>query len=210
MSTEIIRLPRPTKIELIRLRRRLALTRRIHRILRDRLTFLMQEFYIALRKAYETRKKLNQLLSEIYKVYSSALAIYGPNILREEAQTITGNITIIAGTRNVMGVITPSIEILDIPQHTDALPLEVLEIQLKRRELIETIAMLSEYEKELIELGKEINRIRRIVIMLEKVLIPRLLNTIRYLMMKFDEIEREEKIRSIKIKTLILQRYERA
>lgn len=209
MSVEIIRIPRPTKIELIRLRRRLTLTRRIHRILRDRLTFLMQEFYIAFRKAYETRKKLNSLLSELHRVYSNALAIYGPNILREEAQTITGDVTVIAGTRNVLGVITPSIEILEIPQHTEALPIEVLEIQLKRKELMETIAMLAEYEKELIELGKEINRIRRIVIMLEKVLIPRLLNTIRYLMMKFDEMEREEKIRSIKIKTLILQRLER-
>lgn len=209
MSTEIVRLPRPTKIELIRLRRRLTLTRRIHRILRDRLTFLMQEFYIALRKSYEARQKLNLLLNDIYKVYSNSLALYGPELLLEEAKTITGRISVIAGTRNVMGVLVPSIEISEIPTHTPALPLEVADIQLKRREFVETIISLAEYEKELIELGKEIGRVKRIVMMLEKVLIPRLINTIRYLMMKFDEMEREEKIRSIKVKALILQRFER-
>ncbi|HDD26842.1 MAG TPA: V-type ATP synthase subunit D, partial [Acidilobales archaeon] len=37
---------RPTKIELIRLRRRLKLARRLHKMLRDRLTILVQEYLI--------------------------------------------------------------------------------------------------------------------------------------------------------------------
>lgn len=206
MSTETIRLPRPTKIELIRLRRRLALTRRIHRILRDRLTFLMQEFYIVLRKTYEVRRRLNALLSEIYSSYSNAAAIYGLGVLNEGARSIPGKISVIAGTRNVMGVVAPSIEVVEVPSHTSALPLEVSDIQLKRREFIEAVVALAEYEKELVLLGAEIRRVKRVVIMLEKVLIPRLLNTIRYLLVKFDEMEREERVRSMKIKALLLQR----
>ncbi|MEM2220963.1 MAG: V-type ATP synthase subunit D, partial [Ignisphaera sp.] len=115
-------------------------------------------------------------------------------------------ISIIAGVRNVMGVPAPMIELAMVPESSSILPIEVSTIQNKRREVLETITRLAEYEKELLNLGKEIARVRRIVTMLEKVLIPRILKTIMYLTMKFDEMEREEKVRSLKIKTLLLQK----
>ncbi|MEM0026549.1 MAG: V-type ATP synthase subunit D [Ignisphaera sp.] len=208
MSSEIIRLPRPTKIELIRLRRRLALSRRIHRILRDRLTFLMQEFYTVYRKAYESRRRLHEMLNEIYNSYSYAVAIHGLETLNMGANTISETVEVVAGTRNVMGVVAPSMELSSIPMHSPVLPIEVADIQVKRKEFLEMLVSVAEYEKELIELAMEISRVKRIVMMLEKVLIPRLITTIRYLMMKFDEMEREEKIRSLKVKSLLLQRFE--
>jgi V/A-type H+-transporting ATPase subunit D len=54
-----------------------------------------------------------------------------------------------------------------------------------------------------VNVGAEIRRLRRIVNMLEKVYIPRLEKTIKYLTMKFDELSREEVIRAIKIKRKI-------
>lgn len=206
MSSEIIRLPRPTKIELIRLRRRLSIARRLHRILRDRLTFLLQEFYVVLRKAYDTRSKLNNLLYEIYHYYYLAVSIYGLDHLDITSSATAKGVDIIAGVRNVMGVPAPMTELATVPESSAILPIEVSMIQNRRREILETIVRLAEYEKELLNLGREIARIRRIVTMLEKVLIPRILRTIMYLTMKFDEMEREEKVRSLKIKTLLTQR----
>jgi len=206
MSSEIIRLPRPTKIELIRLRRRLSIARRLHRILRDRLTFLLQEFYVVLKKAYDTRSKLNRLLSETYYYYYTAVSIHGLEHLNITSSTTAKGVYIITGTRNVMGVPAPMIELTTIPMNSAILPIEVSIIQNKRKEILETLIRLAEYEKELINLGREISRIRRIVTMLEKVLIPRILKTIMYLTMKFDEMEREEKVRSLKIKVLLAQR----
>ncbi|MCS7112185.1 MAG: V-type ATP synthase subunit D [Ignisphaera sp.] len=206
MSTEILRLPRPTKIELIRLRRRLAIARRLHRILRDRLTFLLQEFYVVLKKAYDTRAKLSKLLQEAYYYYYVALSLHGINYLDVTSLATAKGVGIIAGVRNVMGVPAPMIELSEVPESSAILPIEVSIIQNKRREILETLIRLAEYEKELLNLGREIARIRRIVTMLEKVLIPRILRTIMYLTMKFDEIEREEKVRSLKIKALLTQR----
>uniref|UniRef100_A0A7C5XKK6 V-type ATP synthase subunit D n=1 Tax=Ignisphaera aggregans TaxID=334771 RepID=A0A7C5XKK6_9CREN len=206
MSSEIIRLPRPTKIELIRLRRRLSIARRLHRILRDRLTFLLQEFYVVLKKTYDTRSRLNKLLAEVYYYYYTAVSIHGLEHLNITSSTTAKGIYIIAGTRNVMGVPAPMIELTTIPDNSAILPIEVSIIQNKRKEILETLIRLAEYEKELINLGREISRIRRIVTMLEKVLIPRILKTIMYLTMKFDEMEREEKVRSLKIKVLLAQR----
>jgi Archaeal/vacuolar-type H+-ATPase subunit D len=132
--------------------------------------------------------------------------LHGLDVLNEGARSISETVKVIAGTRNVMGVATPVLEILKAPGSTLALPIEVCELQAKRRELLETFVAIAEYEKELIRLGVEIARVKRIVTMLEKILIPRLLNTIRYLMMKFDEMEREDKVRSMKIKALLAQR----
>ena len=206
MSSEILRLPRPTKIELIRLRRRLSIARRLHRILRDRLTFLLQEFYVVLRKAYDTRSRLNNLLYEIYHYYYLATSIHGLDHLDITSSVTAKGVDVIAGVRNVMGVPAPMIELVTVPESSAILPIEVSMIQNRRKEVLETIVRLAEYEKELLNLGREIARIRRIVTMLEKVLIPRILKTIMYLTMKFDEMEREEKVRSLKIKTLLTQR----
>jgi len=159
-----------------------------------------------LRKAYDARQRLNALLNELYPMYSNAVALYGLEALNEGAKTIAEQVEVIAGTRNVMGVVAPILETSKVPRSTLALPLEVSEIQARRKEIIEAIIAVAEYEKELIRIGQEVLRLRRIVSMLEKVLIPRLENTIRYLTMKFDEMEREEKVRKMKVKELLARR----
>jgi len=202
-SGEIIKVSRPTKIELIRLRRRLVLARRLHRILRDRLTLLVQEFYIALRRAYELRAKLNKLLAEVYPSYYSALRIHGYEHLDAVSGDTAVGVVVTASTRNAMGVIVPMLELGATHPGSVLLPVELYEVQLRRAELLETVVLLAEYEKALVLLGAEIARTRRKVMMLEKVLIPRIMRTIAYLKMKFDEMEREEKVRMLRTKSFL-------
>lgn len=204
--SEIVRLSRVTKIELIRLRRRLALARRLHRILRDRMTLLLQDFYIALKKCVELRSKLNQLLNELYPIYFNTLALYGKDHLDVVTSTVAKGIEILATTRNVIGIVVPLTELQKIPEHSVYIPIELVQLQLKREELLKLIIEIAEYEKTMYLIGIEIARLRRKVTMLEKILIPRILNTIRYLTMKFDEIEREEKARAIKIKSILAEK----
>jgi len=58
MSTAIIRIPRPTRIELLRLKKRLALARRFHSLLRDREVYLsrslQRDFEVPCRGEKET------------------------------------------------------------------------------------------------------------------------------------------------------------
>ncbi|MDW8011334.1 MAG: V-type ATP synthase subunit D, partial [Sulfolobales archaeon] len=197
-SGDIIKISRPTKMELIRLRRRLVLARRLHRILRDRLTLLVQEFYIALRKAFELRKKVNEALSEIYSTYYRTLRVYGYDFLNAVSDSVATDLRVFAGTRNTVGVLVPMLELREVPGSSPLIPIESYRIQLKRRELLELLVLLAEYEKSLVLLGSEIARTRRKVMMLEKVLIPRIMRTIAYLKMKFDEMEREDKVRMMR------------
>lgn len=202
-SGDIIKIARPTKIELIRLRRRLVLARRLHRILRDRMTLLLQEFYIALERALELRSRVNGLLSEVYPSYYSALGIHSYEYLNAVSDSVARDFRVVAGVRNVIGVAVPMLELRDLPQSSPLIPIEAHVVQLRRRELLESLVLLAEYEKSLVLVGSEIARTRRRVVMLEKFLIPRILRTIAYLKMKFDEMEREEKVRLMRTKAVL-------
>jgi len=205
MSSEIIRLPRVTKLELIRLRRRLALARRFHRILRDRMTLLLQEFYFTLKRIAELREELNSVLKELYADYFSGASTYSIDTLLALAAHVP-TVEVIVGSRNTAGVAVPVVEIVKSPQSTALLPVDFSDVQTRGEKILNLILQLSEYERAAILIGNEILKTRRRVVMLEKILIPRLIATIKYLTMKFDEMEREEKARSIKIKQRLSSR----
>jgi V/A-type H+-transporting ATPase subunit D len=200
MSAQIIRIPRPTRIELLRLRRRLALARRFYNLLRDRETYLLETFRETLKLAVEARSRLNELLARAYASYYASLYLHGLEAVEEFSATIPQTLKLQVGYKNVMGIWCYTYRFADIPAPQPHIPVEFSDIQVSRREILELIAKIAEYEKILVNIGAEIRRLRRIVSMLEKIYIPRLEKTIKYLTMKFDEMGREEVIRIIKIK----------
>jgi len=207
-SREIVRIARPTKLELIRLRRRLATARRIHRILRDRLTLLVQEFFIVVRKLYRARRELNEVLSQVYRAYFEAYAFHGHRELHAVSSTSATGVTVLCASRSVAGVRAPLIE-LETPPKLSLSPLsppEACAVARASERILGLLVSIAELEKELQLLGIELDRTRRRVNMLEHVLIPRLENTIRYLRMKFEEREREEKARLKRVKTVLARR----
>jgi V/A-type H+-transporting ATPase subunit D len=200
MSMEIIRIPRPTRIELLKLRKRLILARRFYNLLRDRELYLLETFRETLRAVVEARRRLNELLITTLSDYYTSLYLHGLEAVEAYSATVPSTLKLQVGYKNVMGVWCYTYEFIDIPDPQPHLPIEFSNIQSRRREILELLAKISEYEKTLVNVGAEIRRLRRIVNMLEKVYIPRLEKTIKYLTMKFDELSREEVIRAIKIK----------
>ena len=71
---------------------------------------------------------------------------------------------------------------------------------------LEAIVALAELQSSLELLGREINRTKRIVNALEYLIIPSLQVTIKFLYMKFEERDREEKSRLKRVKVLLEQR----
>jgi len=200
MSMEIIRVSRPTRIELLKLRKRLYLARRFYNLLRDREIYLLETFRETLKAVVEARRRLNELLMTAFSNYYSSLYLHGLQAVEAYSATVPPTLKLQVGYKNVMGVWCYTYEFIDIPEPLPYLPVEFSNLQSTRREILELIARISEYEKTLVNIGAEIRRLRRIVNTLEKIYIPRLEKTIRYLSMKFDELSREEVIRAIKIK----------
>lgn len=195
---------RPTKIEFIRLRRRLHTARRVQKILSDRLTILVNEFMISLRETLEKRYLLLERLTGIYRRAEVLSSIYGSSI-REYLYNTTSRPEIYIGTENIMGVKikTPIVRYSEDPGN---LPPGLEEFCRESRELVTTILELTKLEYTLRELGREISATKRKANALQYVIIPRLKNTIRYLQLKFDEREREEKARLKRIKQVLSRR----
>jgi len=103
---------RPTKIELVKLKRRLSLAQRVQKIVKDRLSILTMEFLQTARDTLDAKRKLLDELSKLYKSLSVAAGYHGYIALEKELITTEVDLKITAGLGNVAGVRIPSFELL--------------------------------------------------------------------------------------------------
>jgi len=202
---------RPTKIELIKLRRRLSLASRIQKIVKDRLSILMLEFLQTARETVEAKQKLLDEFSEAYKALSVAAGYHGYIALEKELIATERDLEIVAGSRNVAGARVPSFELKGTEKAIMRYNLVDTSSWLDQtaqlsEKCLEAIVVLAELQRGLEILGREINRTKRIVNALEYLIIPSLQTTIKFLYMKFEERDREEKSRLKRVKVLLEQR----
>ena len=202
---------RPTKIELIKLRRRLSLAARIQKIVKDRLSILMLEFLQTAREAVEAKQKLLDEFSEAYKALSVTAGYHGYIALEKELIATERDLEIVAGSRNVAGARVPSFELKGTEKTIMRYNLVDTSSWLSQtaqlsEKCLEAIVVLAELQRGLEILGREINRTKRIVNALEYLIIPSLQTTIKFLYMKFEERDREEKSRLKRVKVLLEQK----
>ncbi|MEJ2738990.1 MAG: V-type ATP synthase subunit D [Dehalococcoidia bacterium] len=202
MPAKLIKV-RPTKIALINLRRRLNLSSRIQKIIKDRLSILTLEFLQVARETVEAKRKLLDDFSELYRAMSITAGYHGYISLATNSFS--------SDIRNMAGMKIPTFEYEDsapdlknysIPDTSSFLDNTA---QLSQK-CLEDIIALAELENNLALMGQEINRTKRIVNALEYLILPSLRYTIKYLTMKFEERDREEKARLKRVKVLLAKR----
>lgn len=212
MSAQVIRV-RPTKIEFIKLRRRVAVAKRVHRILKERLTILVSELLRLARGAIAKRTELNEELDKAHMGLVRAWGqIGGVNIAIDTAAT-QRDLEVEFVSQNIAGVRTPMIKAPSIVRMPGERGLTLLDENMSLQgasehfeKATESIIELAEIEKSMELIGLEVKGTRRKVSILEHVIIPRMEETINYLSMKFEEREREERIRLKRTKEVLLKR----
>ncbi len=207
MPQQLIKV-RPTKIELVKLKRRLSLALRVQKIVKDRLSILTMEFLQAARETVEAKKKLVDELAQAYKALSIATGYHGYIALEKELIATETDVKVTAGLRNIAGVRIPSFELRENGRAMRGYSLVDTSSWLDRaaqlsENSLEAIVELAELQRGLELLGMEINRTKRITNALEYIIIPSLQATINYLTMKFEERDREEKTRLKRVKVLL-------
>lgn len=208
MPQQVIKVARPTKIELIKLRRRLALATRIQKIVKDRVSILILEFLQVARQTVEAKRRLLDEFAESYRTLSITAGYHGYIALEKELAASERDLGIAAGLRNVGGVRIPAFELKEAGPRVRGYSLVDTSSWLDRtaglsQKCLETIVELAELQRSLELLGREINRTKRILNALEYLIIPALAVTIKYLYMKFEERDREEKSRLKRVKVLL-------
>ena len=204
---ELIRV-RPTKIELVKLKRRLTLAQRVQKIVKDRLSILTMEFLQTARDTVEAKRRLLDESSKLYKALSIAAGYHGYIAMGKELAATEADLKVAAGSRNIAGVRIPSFELMGSGKSTRGYNLVDTSSWLDRaaqlsEECLKAIVELAELQRSFELLAAEINRTKRITNALEYLVIPGLQATIRYLNMKFEERDREEKARLKRVKVLV-------
>ncbi|MCX5770942.1 MAG: V-type ATP synthase subunit D [Candidatus Hydrogenedentes bacterium] len=194
----------PTRMELLRLRRRLVVARRGHKLLKDKLDGLMKEF-LGLAKAYKTyRFAVDDELPYVMKLFVLAEASSSRAITEDALENTRQDIQIVSRPRRIMSVVIPQLDVTfgDVTGgysriHTSP---DLDKAIVGLREFLPKILKLAELEQTLRLMAEEIEKTRRRVNALEHTFIPRMIETIKFITNKLDEMERSTTTRLMKIK----------
>lgn len=204
----------PTRMELSKLKKRLATARRGHKLLKDKRDELMRQFLEIVRENKVLREKVERAIIEANRSLVLARSVMQDEIIDTALLMPKQEITLEVGVRNVMSVEIPTYiartrtpDPADIFSYSFAftsgdLDAAVLELS----ELLPDMLRLAQTEKAAQLMAAEIEKTRRRVNALEHVMIPQFEATIRMITMKLDENERSTTARLMKVKDMIYQK----
>ena len=197
----------PNRMELSRLKKRLAVAKRGHKLLKDKQDALIKAFLERARAGKELREAVEKELAECYGTFVLSRAQTTPEILEQALIFPGAKSTLSVEWRNVMSVMTPEYDVKQEGNPVNygfvSVPL-LLDTALEQfSKLILRLLELAAEEKAIRLMAGEIERTRRRVNALEYVMIPNLAETIRYISMKLDEQERSTLSRLMKIKEIV-------
>jgi V/A-type H+-transporting ATPase subunit D len=202
---------RPTRIELLKLKRQEILARKGHDLLEEKLD-AMTIAYLSYRQPYLEQKKLvKEALDNALQTLSRAEMIMGITAIETIARSTPGLPGVPMETRKVMGVLVP---LIPVPEKTSARPAApgysllgtsaVLDEALDKFELLlGEVLRLAELEGTISRISREMRRTRRRVNALERIYIPQIQATHRYIEMHLEEREREDQFRRKRTKQLL-------
>ncbi len=198
---------KPTRSELIQLKRRIILSQKGYNILKMKRDGLILEFFNVLDKAKTTREDLQDKYRRAARMSDLANTVEGSIALKAAAFSVKETPSIQLFPKNVMGVVVPKIEatkvrkgIFDRGYGLLATASVTDETATAYEELVDAIVRSAEVETTMKRLLDEIESTKRRVNALEFKVIPELTAARDFIKMRLDEMEREELFRLKKIK----------
>jgi V/A-type H+-transporting ATPase subunit D len=197
----------PTRMELLKLKRKTKLAVKGHSLLKQKRDALIMEFFAILEEAKGIRKQATEELSEAFKSVILAYATLGTAKVTQASVAVEDTSPLETGTRSIMGVKVPTLELGE----TERSPIErgyglvdtspqLDEAAGKFERALAAVVQLAEVEKTIRRLAEEIESTKRRVNALENIVIPRLTGTVKYIKMRLDEMERENFFKLKRIK----------
>jgi V/A-type H+-transporting ATPase subunit D len=207
--TEKIEGVKPTRMELLKLKKKAKLADKGHRLLKQKRDALVMEFFNILEEAKGVRKEANENLSKAFESIILARGTLGTMTVTQ-ASMATGDVAPLeTKTKSIMGVKVPTLKLEETERSPVNRGYSLIDTSSKLDEAAEqfekalaVVVRLSEVEKTIRLLATEIESTKRRVNALENIVLPRLNGTVKYIEMRLDEMERENffKLKQIKAK----------
>lgn len=204
----------PTRMELSRLKKRLATARRGHKLLKDKRDELMRQFLDLVRENKALRERVEKALAAANKSFILARSVMQDEMMDTALLMPKQEVSLDVSFKNVMSVDIPVFDAktrtpdpADIYPYSFAFTSGDLDSAVQElSDLLPDLLELAEKEKATMLLAAEIERTRRRVNALEHVMIPQYVDTIRMITMKLDENERSSTARLMKVKDMMVEK----
>ncbi len=198
---------KPTRSELINLKRKIQLSERGYKILKMKRDGLILEFFKILATAKDCRGELLARHERAVEMMALANTVEGAIGVKSAAFSVKEVPEITLRSKNIMGVVVPKIESRKVKKTLVDRGYGVLgtstvidETASSFEDLVESIIESAEMETTMKRLLDEIEKTKRRVNALEFKVIPELTEARDFIKMRLDEMEREELFRMKRIK----------
>jgi V/A-type H+-transporting ATPase subunit D len=194
-------------MELLHLRKRVALATRGHRLLSEKRDELSRRLIQIARQIKPLREKVERELLETCRRFMLARASMEPEDIKAALEVPAKKFTLVLEFAHIMNVKVPHLlkemagEIICYGFAATSGEMDVALLALERA--FDDLIELAEKEKQARLLAVELRRTRRRVNVLEHVVIPELHETIRFIYDKLAEAERDSTSRLMKITDII-------
>ncbi len=197
----------PTRMALLRLRKRLVLARRGHRLLKDKLEGLVQAFMPLVSDYGLLRRRMDVELPGTLRLFVLAGALAGEKAIAAALEECDTRLDVEMTSKSVMGVAIPELVLkgfeIRSSYSTVATTSNFDRASQSLREIFPKLLKLAALEEAVLRIATEIEKVRRRVNALEYVLIPTLQATVKSISTKLEENARADRARLMKIKDML-------
>ncbi|MHC4559776.1 MAG: V-type ATP synthase subunit D [Planctomycetota bacterium] len=196
-----------TRMELLRLRKRVALASRGHRLLSEKRDEISRQLIQIAKEIQPLRKRVEAELLQTCRRFMLARATMEPEHTKAALEVPTKKFSLAIELANIMNVKIPHLtkeitgQIICYGYATTSGEMDIALLALERA--FDHLIELAEKEKQARLLAIELQMTRRRVNVLEHVVIPELHETIKFIFDKLAEAERDNTSRLMKIADII-------
>lgn len=200
-------------MELTRLKKKLSIAVRGHKLLKDKRDELMRQFLDMIRENKSLRERVEEGIYIANKNFFIARSEMQEQVLMASLLAPKQEVLVEVSKKNIMSVNVPVYDYKtrtsdpnDIYSYGFAFTSSGLDVAVASLAgVFPDMLKLAECENACRMLASEIEKTRRRVNALEYVMIPQMRESIKYITMKLDENERSTQVRLIKVKDMMIE-----
>jgi len=198
---------KPTRSELIDLKKRIKLSQSGHKLLKMKRDGLILELFEILEKAKNIRSEVEKQFALASQRLALAKSVEGVGVVKSTAFALKDNPKLELQSKNVMGVVVPKIEATSVHKKLNEHGYGIIGTSSRIDEavdsyeiLVEKIILAAEIETTMKKLLEDIEKTKRRVNALEFKVIPELNDAKNFIVLRLEEMERENTFRLKRIK----------
>jgi V/A-type H+/Na+-transporting ATPase subunit D len=198
-----------TKIELIKIRRSMQISKMVHKILDDKREVLLKKIDEMIDEANKAREDIWDPLDDIYKAIFQSYLTLGNSVIQSLASSTPPSISVDVHIKRIVDVKIPSLEVStknkspNLTYGFSDTNSSLDQATKLIRDILPGICKAAEYENAIFSLAKELEKTQKLINALEYVIIPQYQNALTFIKSTLEEREREEFVRLKKVKAVI-------